>query len=61
VLKLNHFYYRKVLFFKDDVKKIASNKDPSASLYNKGHAMRFELENQHQKRLRELVPKIKIK
>jgi hypothetical protein len=46
-------------FLKDDVKRIQQNRDPTMSgVYNKAHAMRYELEDQHQKRLRELMPKI---
>lgn len=41
-----------------DLKRIESNRDPAtSSLYNKAHAMRYDLEDQHQKRLRELMPK----
>jgi hypothetical protein len=46
---------------KDDLRRIATNRDPTAELYNKGHAMRYELENHHQQRLRELTPKMNIK
>jgi len=50
-----------VKFTVEDVKKIAKNKDPAVGIYNKGHALRYELENQHQKRLRELMPTLNIK
>ena len=41
------------------MKRIQQNRDPVCStLYNKAHAMRYELEDQHQKRLRELMPKM---
>jgi len=54
------FFNISLSFFKNEVKKIASNRDPgTASIYNKAHAMRYELEDQHLKRLRELMPKLK--
>ena len=46
---------------KDDVKRIQQNRDPIMSgVYNKANAMRYELEDQHQKRLRELMPKLEM-
>lgn len=43
----------------EELKQIQSNRDPStADLYSKANAMRYDLEDLHQKRLRELMPKI---
>lgn len=43
----------------EELNRIQSNRDPStAELYNKANAMRYDLEDLHQKRLRELMPKI---
>jgi hypothetical protein len=48
------------LLEKDDINRIAANRDPdTCDLHNKANAMRYELEDQHLKRLRELMPKIK--
>lgn len=41
----------------DDLKRISTNKDPAtATIYNKAHAMRYELEDNHLRRLREFMP-----
>ncbi|RNA35764.1 migration and invasion-inhibitory [Brachionus plicatilis] len=45
----------------EELKQIQSNRDPStAELYSKANAMRYDLEDLHQKRLRELMPKINM-
>ena len=61
-IKFTHiFRWTTILFcfiYQDDVKRIAANKDPATSgVYNKGNAMRYDLEDQHLKRLREFAPK----
>lgn len=61
-IDLKSFSTRKEKFPKltlEELKQIQSNRDPSTSdLYSKANAMRYDLENLHQKRLRELMPKI---
>ena len=53
VLLIYSLYF---FIFKNDVKRIQQNRDPVLSgIYNKAHAMRYDLEDQHQKRLREFV------
>ncbi|CAF0781548.1 unnamed protein product [Brachionus calyciflorus] len=42
----------------EELRQIQSNRDPATStLYSKANAMRFDLEDLHQKRLRELMPR----